>query len=135
MHPPHPTVTPRILCSGHAIPLSPLIVPTQQYIQQTCKKSQHSPTPSVPTPIPTAKPTRATHCKPTTPHTIYPPSKPITPFNTHPSPAYIEPSNDDRITPLHDPTGWPSESIHHADLQIFHAKASTMSSTLHSTHR
>jgi hypothetical protein len=91
---PHPTVTPCILCSGLAIPVSPLIAPTQQYIQQTHNKSLHAPTLSVPTPIPTAKPTTATNCNPTTRPTIYPPTKPITPFNTHPSPAYIEPNND-----------------------------------------
>jgi hypothetical protein len=96
MRPSHPTVTPRVLCSGRVIPVSPLIAPTQQYIQQTCNKSQHAPTLSVPTPIPTAMPTRATHHNPITPPTIYPPTKPITPFNTHPSPAYIEPNDDDR---------------------------------------
>jgi hypothetical protein len=82
---PHPTVTPRILCSGQAIPVSPLIVPT----------TRNKPRPNVPTPIPTAKPTRATQRKPTTAPTIYPPTKPITSFKTHPSPAYIEYDNDD----------------------------------------
>jgi hypothetical protein len=96
MRPPHSTVTPRILCSGHAIPVPPLIAPTQKYIQQTRNKSQHVTTQSVPTPMPTAKPTRATHLTPTTHPTIYPPTKPITPFNTHPRPAYIEPNNDNR---------------------------------------
>jgi hypothetical protein len=95
MRPPHPTVTPRILCSGRAIPVSPLIVPTQHYIQQTCNKSQYTPTSNVPTPIPRAKPTRATQHKPTTTPTIYPPTKPITSFNTQPRLAYIEPNDDD----------------------------------------
>jgi hypothetical protein len=90
------SVTPPILRCGQAIPMSPLIAPTQKGIQQTCNKSQHAPTPRVPTLLPSTKPTRATLCKPTTPPTIYPPTKPITPFNTHPSPAYIEPNNDDR---------------------------------------
>jgi hypothetical protein len=135
MRPQHPTVTSLILCSGRAIPVSPLIAPTQQYIQQTCNKSQHAPKPSVPTPIPTAKLIRATHCNPTNPPTIYPCTKPITPFNTHSSPAYIEPNDDGHETPLHDTTGRPSKTIHHVDLQKFHAKPSTMSSTLQSTHR
>ncbi len=52
MRPPHPTVMPRILCSGRAMPVSPLVVPTQ-----TRNKSQHTSTPNVPMPIPTAKPT------------------------------------------------------------------------------
>ncbi len=76
--------------------MPPLIVPTQQHIQQTRNKSQHAPTPSVPTSVSRAKPNRATHCNPTTPPTIYPPNKSITPFITHPSPAYIEPDDDDR---------------------------------------
>jgi hypothetical protein len=93
---PHPTVMPQILCSGQAISVSPLIARTKHYLKQTCKKSQHTPTPNVPMPIPRAKPTRATQHKPTTTPTIYPPTKPITSFITHPSPAYIEPNNDDR---------------------------------------
>jgi hypothetical protein len=91
MQPPYPPVMPQILCSGRAIPVSPLIAPNQ-----TCNKSQHTPTPNVPTPIPTAKPTRATQRKPTTAPTIYPPTKPITSFNAQPSPAYIEPDDDER---------------------------------------
>jgi hypothetical protein len=82
MRPPHPTVKPRILCSGQAIPVSPLITPTQ-----ACNKPQHTPTPNAPMPISRAKPTRAAQRKPTTAPTIYPPTKPITSFNTQPSPA------------------------------------------------
>ncbi len=115
--------------------MSPLITPTQQYIQQTCNKSQRALSPSVPTPIPTANPTRATHCIPTTPPNVYPPTKP----SHHSIPIQALPTLNSPMTtvttPLHDPTGWPSKSIHHVDLQIFHAKSSTMSSTLHSTHR
>jgi hypothetical protein len=80
MRPPHSTVTPRILCSGHAIPVPPLIAPTQQYIQQS---------------LPTAKPTRSPPLTPTTPPTMYPPTKPTAPFDTYPVPTYIKPDGDD----------------------------------------
>ncbi len=96
VRPPHLTVIQQILYSGHAIQVPPMITPTQQYIQQTRNKALHAPAPSVPTPIPRAKPTKATHLTPTTPPIIYPPTKPATPFNTHPVPVYIKPDNDDR---------------------------------------
>jgi hypothetical protein len=50
------------------------------------------------------------------------------------APLTLNPTMTTMTRPLHNPTGQPSISMHHVDLQIFHAKPSIMPSTLHSIH-
>jgi hypothetical protein len=109
MCPPHSTVTLQILCFGSAIPVPPLISPTQQCIQQSHKRPSTLQHPMYLHPYQQKNPPEPhlLHLPLLPPFsTIYLPTKPTTPFHTHPFPAYIELNGDghDNIP------SWPTKS-------------------------
>jgi hypothetical protein len=97
--PPHSTVTPRILCSGHAIPVPPLMAPTQQYMQNNhaTNTSTHQHQLYLrPYQLKNRPDSHLSHLP------LLPPFTHL--FNTHPLPAYIEPGDDNRD----DTPSWPT---------------------------